>query len=153
MKALIQRVSEARVEVDGEVTGQIGAGLLVLTGFAETDDTAVLTKVADKMCGLRIFRDDEGKMNRSVEDIGGELLVVSQFTLYADCRKGRRPSFIGAASPDKGKQLYEEFLKILRQRGFQPQTGIFGAMMDVHLLNDGPVTIMLDSNELINSKS
>lgn len=149
MKLVIQRVSEARVEVRGRVTGSIGHGLLVLAGFGAEDDRATLEALAKKMVGLRIFRDAEDKMNLALGDVGGGLLVVSQFTLYADCRKGRRPSFINAAPPEKGKALYEEFLQILTEMGHPPQTGEFGAMMDVHLINDGPVTIWLDSAELL----
>jgi D-tyrosyl-tRNA(Tyr) deacylase len=149
MRALIQRVSHARVTVEGSTTGQIGAGLLVLAGFAAGDTSEVLETVARKLVQLRLFRDDADKMNLSLADINGEILVVSQFTLYADCRKGRRPGFTNAAPPAKGRALYEEFLGILRRLGHAPQTGMFGAMMKVELLNDGPVTIMLDSDDLM----
>ncbi|GGE94790.1 D-aminoacyl-tRNA deacylase [Hymenobacter cavernae] len=148
MRAVIQRVSEASVTADGRVTGKIGQGLLVLAGFAPTDDTRSLDWVARKLVQLRIFGDDEGKMNRSVQDIGGQLLVVSQFTLLADARKGNRPSYIGAAPPPVAIPLYEQFVQMLEKLLGQPvATGEFGADMKVRLLNDGPVTIVLDSPE------
>lgn len=147
MRAIIQRVKEARVDVDGETVGRIGEGMLVLLG-AEKDDSGVDTEyLAEKILTLRIFEDGEGKMNLSVSDTGGSLLVVSQFTLYGDCRKGRRPSFDKAAPPEVAEALYEEFVSKLRARGARVETGRFRAMMDVHLVNWGPVTLMLDSKK------
>ena len=147
MRAIIQRVKEARVDVDGETVGKIGEGVLVLLG-AEKDDSGVDTEyLAEKILTLRIFEDGEGKMNLSVADTGGSLLVVSQFTLYGDCRKGRRPSFDKAAPPEVAEALYEEFVSKLRARGARVETGRFRAMMDVHLVNWGPVTLMLDSKK------
>ena len=146
MRLVIQRVREASVTVDGQITGRIGPGLLVLAGFAPTDDTASLAWMCRKMVQLRIFGDDNGQMNRSVQDIGGQVLVVSQFTLLADARKGNRPSYIGAAPPAVAEPLYEQFVAMVTAGLGQPvPTGIFGADMKVSLLNDGPVTIVLDS--------
>ena len=144
MRVVLQRVSRARVTVDGRVTGEIGRGLLLLAGFTDGDTEDALAWMADRIAGLRIFPDDEGKMNRSVEDIDGGLLVVSQFTLYGDTRKGRRPSFVEAARPEVAIPLYERFLQMLRATGRPVQTGEFGAMMDVELVNDGPVTLILE---------
>lgn len=144
MRVVLQRVSRARVTVDGRVTGEIGRGLLLLVGFTDGDTDEALAWMAEKVVGLRIFPDDEGKMNRSVEDIDGGLLVVSQFTLYGDARKGRRPSFVDAARPEVAIPLYERFLSILRATGRPVRTGEFGAMMDVELVNDGPVTLVLE---------
>lgn len=144
MRVVLQRVSRARVTVEGRVTGEIGRGLLLLAGFTDGDTDEALAWMADKVVTLRIFPDDEGKMNRSVEDIGGGLLVVSQFTLYGDARKGRRPSFVQAARPEVAIPLYERFLQMLRATGRPVQTGEFGAMMDVELVNDGPVTLVLE---------
>jgi len=144
MRCVLQRVSRARVLVDGDVVGEIGHGLLALAGFTETDSPAQLAWMADKIVGLRIFRDDEGKMNRSLDEIGGSLLVVSQFTLYGDAQKGRRPSFVRAAGPEVANELYERFVLELRARGAPVQTGEFGAMMQVELVNDGPVTLWLE---------
>ena len=146
MRLVIQRVCEASVTVDGQVTGRIGPGLLVLAGFAPTDDTASLAWMSRKLVQLRIFGDDNGQMNRSVQDIDGQVLVVSQFTLLADARKGNRPSYIGAAPPAVAEPLYEQFVAMVAAGLGQPvPTGIFGADMKVSLLNDGPVTIVLDS--------
>ncbi|RSK47701.1 D-aminoacyl-tRNA deacylase [Hymenobacter rigui] len=146
MRVVIQRVREARVTVEGRVTGQIGAGLLVLAGFAPDDTPARLDWMARKLLQMRIFSDEQGKMNRSVQDIGGEVLVVSQFTLLADARKGNRPSYIGAAPPPVAIPLYEQFVQQVSQLLGRPvATGEFGADMQVELLNDGPVTIVLDS--------
>jgi D-tyrosyl-tRNA(Tyr) deacylase len=131
--------------VDGGVVGSIGVGLVVLLGIARTDTRADAEYLVDKVVGLRIFPDEAGKMNRSVREAGGSLLVVSQFTLYGDCRKGRRPSFDLAAAPDQARALYEYFLEAVRARGIPVQAGIFQAMMALHLINDGPVTIILDS--------
>lgn len=147
MRALIQRVSEARVEVGGRVTGSIGRGLLVLVGAGQGDTEADVAWTARKVAELRVFEDEDGKMNRSVEDIGGGVLAVSQFTLHADCRKGRRPSFVRALEPVAASALVDRFVGLLRQRGLVVETGEFGAMMDVHLVNQGPVTVMLDSRE------
>ena len=144
MRVVLQRVSRAKVTVDGRVTGEIGRGLLLLAGFTDGDTDDALAWMADRITGLRIFPDDEGKMNRSVQDVDGGLLVVSQFTLYGDTRKGRRPSFIEAARPEVAIPLYERFLQMLRDTGRPVQTGEFGAMMDVELVNDGPVTLILE---------
>ena len=144
MIALLQRVSSASVTVSGRVTGQIARGYLLLVGFTHDDDAAKLEWMADKVQGLRLFADAEGKMNLGIEDVGGQLLVVSQFTLYGDAQKGRRPSFIDAARPEVAIPLYERFLTLLRERGLRVETGDFGAMMDVALVNDGPVTLWLE---------
>ena len=145
MRVVLQRVREASVTVDGVVVGSIGAGHLLLTGFTSGDDEAALTWMADKVIGLRVFNDAEGKMNLDLVDIAGDLLVVSQFTLYGDARKGRRPSFVDAAHPDVAIPLYERFVELLRERApARVETGRFGAMMDVQLLNDGPVTLVLE---------
>ncbi|PJJ47943.1 D-aminoacyl-tRNA deacylase [Hymenobacter chitinivorans] len=148
MRVVIQRVSQASVTVEGRITGQIGPGLLVLAGFAPDDTTQSLDWIARKLVQMRIFGDEDGKMNRSVQDIGGQVLVVSQFTLLADARKGNRPSYTGAAPPPVAIPLYEQFVRMLEQLLGQPvPTGEFGADMKVELLNDGPVTIVLDSPE------
>ncbi|QDA61093.1 D-aminoacyl-tRNA deacylase [Hymenobacter jejuensis] len=146
MRVVIQRVSEASVTVEGRITGHIGPGLLVLAGFSPDDDTRSLDWIARKLVQLRIFGDAEGKMNCSVQDVGGQVLVVSQFTLLADARKGNRPSYIGAAPPPVAIPLYQQFVQMLETLLGQPvPTGEFGADMKVSLLNDGPVTIVLDS--------
>lgn len=145
MRLVIQRVTEARVEVDGRICGSIQAGLLVLVGVAKTDTTADADYLAEKVAHLRIFRDEAGKMNRSVTETGGALLVISNFTLYGDCRKGRRPAFDQAAGPDQARALYEYFLEALRSRALSVETGVFQAMMSVTLVNDGPVTLLCDS--------
>ena len=145
MIAILQRVSQASVQVDGEVIGQIGAGLLVLLCAEKGDTDAVADKMLAKMLKLRIFSDDAGKMNRSVQDIGGGLLVVSQFTLAADVTGGNRPSFTQAAAPDEGRRLYDRFAQALCDLGVATETGRFGADMQVALVNDGPVTIWMDS--------
>jgi D-tyrosyl-tRNA(Tyr) deacylase len=148
MRTVIQRVQHASVTVEGRITGQIGPGLLVLAGFAPDDTPATLDWMARKLVQLRIFSDGEGKMNRSVQDISGQVLVVSQFTLLADARKGNRPSYIGAAPPPVAIPLYEQFVGRVEQLlGYPVPTGEFGADMQVSLLNDGPVTIVLDSKE------
>ena len=144
MRTLLQRVSRAEVRVEGRVVGRIGAGLLLLVGFTETDGDEVVAWTAEKVAGLRVFGDDEGRMNRSVEDIAGGVLVVSQFTLYGDVRKGRRPSFVDAARPETAIPLYERFVALLRARGLHVETGEFGAMMEVDLVNDGPVTLAIE---------
>lgn len=145
MKVLVQRVSQASVTVDGETIGQIDQGLLLLVGFGPGDDEQALRFCAEKCANLRIFADDEGKMNRSLLDIGGGVLCISQFTLYGDCRKGRRPSFTAAAPPEKAEALYEHFLAILAAQGLKPERGVFGAYMQIEIHNDGPVTLMVES--------
>jgi D-tyrosyl-tRNA(Tyr) deacylase len=147
MRAVVQRVSRARVVVDGSVTGEIADGLVVLLGVGRDDTPAVATGMAEKISNLRIFEDDQRKMNRSVLDVKGSALVVSQFTLYGDARGQRRPSFVAAAPPEQAKKLYEEFSAALRTLGIDVATGIFGAMMSVELVNEGPVTILLDSDK------
>src|SRR6266581_5101209 len=148
MRALLQRVSHASVTVDGRVVGAIGQGFLVLLGIGNGDSDAQIRTMAEKIVHLRIFGDDEGKMNRSLLDIGGEVLVVSQFTLYADMRRGRRPSFTNAAPPELAQPLVERFKSAIAAYGLTVADGIFGAYMEVELLNNGPVTIWLDSEEL-----
>lgn len=145
MRAVIQRVKKSAVTVDGRLVGDIGSGLLVLLGVAADDQPSDARFLADKIAGLRIFEDAAGKMNRSLVDVEGEMLVVSQFTLYGDCRKGRRPSFTTAAPPDVAEALYKAFIGYVRQSGVNVKTGVFGAMMDVSLINDGPVTLILDT--------
>jgi D-tyrosyl-tRNA(Tyr) deacylase len=140
----LQRVARAQVTAEERVIGSIGRGLLLLAAFTSADTDSTLTWMADKVVSLRIFPDDEGRMNRSVEDIDGALLVVSQFTLYGDARKGRRPSFVDAAPPELAIPLYESFIEMLRLHGRPVETGEFGAMMQVDLVNDGPVTLILD---------
>ena len=147
MRAVIQRVSRAKVTVAGEVTGEIGLGLLVLLGVGQQDAESGADYLADKITGLRIFEDDAGKMNRSVIDVGGAVLVVSQFTLYGDVRKGKRPSFDDAARPEMARALYERFLERIRAAGLRCETGRFQEMMQVELVNDGPVTILVDSEK------
>lgn len=147
MRLLIQRVSEARVEVDQELTGEIGRGLLVFVGIAKSDTEKEADYLLDKVVGLRIFPDESGKMNRNISDASGSLLIVSQFTLYGDCRKGRRPSFDLAAPPERAKELYDYFVNAARRTSVPVETGIFQASMKVHLVNDGPVTLMMESGE------
>ena len=148
MKIVIQRVSEASVTIDGTVHGKIGKGFLLLVGVTDADNEQTARKMADKLSKLRIFEDEQGKMNLSLTQVGGEILSVSQFTLLADCRKGNRPSFTGAGSPEHAEKLYLYLNEYLRNLGFTVEEGIFGAEMKVRLLNDGPVTILLDSNQL-----
>jgi D-aminoacyl-tRNA deacylase len=144
MRVLLQRVSRAEVRVGDRVTGRIGRGYLLLVGLTHGDDEARLAWMAEKVAGLRLFGDAEGKMNLALDEVGGALLVVSQFTLYGDVQKGRRPSFIDAARPEVAIPLYERFVALLRERGSTVETGEFGAMMDVELVNDGPVTLWLE---------
>jgi D-tyrosyl-tRNA(Tyr) deacylase len=145
MRAVVQRVSRARVTVDAEVIGEIGRGLLVLLGVTHDDTVERARWLADKVTGLRIFADAEDKMNLGVADVGGSLLVVSQFTLYGDCSKGRRPSFIAAANPDVAIPLYQAFIDAVKAQGIPVATGRFGAMMQVELVNDGPVTLIVEA--------
>ena len=147
MRAVVQRVKRAEVRVGGDVVGSIGAGLLVLLGIGKTDADADLRNLADKVVNLRVFGDEHGKMNRSLLERGGQVLCVSQFTLYGDCRKGRRPSYDQAAGPDTAQRLYDDFVKALRCFGIVVATGQFQAMMEVELVNDGPVTLLLDSEK------
>jgi len=144
---VVQRVSEAFVEVEGEVVGRIGLGLLVLLGVGQKDTQEDALYLARKIVHLRVFPDLEGRMNLSLQEVGGEVLLVSQFTLYADTRKGNRPSFLQAAPPDQGKRLYEAALEAFLAQGVHVETGVYGAHMRVHLVNDGPVTLLLDSEE------
>jgi len=145
MRVVVQRVSSASVTIDGRVSGSIGRGLLVLAGFGPADGEAQLIWMADKVVGLRVFPDDAGKMNRDLNEAGGEILVVSQFTLYGDASKGRRPSFIAAAAPEQAEPLYQRFVALVRERVPATATGTFGAMMQVALVNDGPVTLIIDA--------
>lgn len=148
MRAVVQRVSRARVTVEGRVAGEIGAGLMVLLGVGREDTSSVSASLAEKVANLRIFEDEQGKMNRSLLDVKGAALVVSQFTLYGDARGQRRPSFISAAPPEKAKALYEDFNAALQGLGVSVATGIFQTMMSVELVNEGPVTILLDSDKM-----
>ncbi|MDO4618820.1 MAG: D-aminoacyl-tRNA deacylase [Clostridia bacterium] len=145
MRIVIQRVSNAQVTVDNEIVGKIGEGILVLLGVADGDTDADIKYLADKAMGLRIFRDENDKMNLSVRDIGGEVLVVSQFTLYGDCKKGKRPSFDKAGKPDFAEEMYEKFLAYVKKEMGKVEKGVFGADMKVELLNNGPVTLIIDS--------
>jgi len=145
MRAVVQRVARASVSVDGKVVGEIGRGVLVLLAAAGTDGPEQVRWMAEKLSGLRIFCDDQGKMNLSLDQVAGEMLIVSQFTLYGDCRKGKRPSYAGAAAPDQAQALYLDFIQEIRNHGIPAQEGIFGAMMIVELVNDGPVTLIVDS--------
>jgi D-tyrosyl-tRNA(Tyr) deacylase len=147
MRAVVQRVSRAQVTVNGEIRGQIGLGLLVLLGVGRDDTEADATYLAERIAGLRVFEDDQGKMNRSVQDVEGSVLTVSQFTLYGDVRRGKRPSFDAAAPPEKARQLYEFFVEQIRAAGLHCETGRFQEMMQVELVNEGPVTILLDSGK------
>ena len=147
MRAVVQRVSEAAVSVSGRVEGRIAAGMVVLLGVEKDDSEKDADYLAEKISGLRIFEDDRGKMNLCVGDAGGEVLVVSQFTLYGDCRKGRRPSYVRAAGGDFAKGLYELFVARLRERGLGVETGVFGANMEVSIVNSGPVTLLVDSSK------
>ncbi|MGE5443701.1 MAG: D-aminoacyl-tRNA deacylase [Ignavibacteriales bacterium] len=148
MRAVVQRVKEARVEVEGEVAGRIGEGILLFLGIRKDDAQDDIKYLVEKALGLRMFDDNAGEMNLSIAEVGGEILVVSQFTLYGDCRKGRRPSFDEAASPDMAERLYGIFVEEVKKRGINVQTGRFRALMDIHLINSGPVTILLDSRKV-----
>lgn len=145
MRLLIQRVSRASVRIEGNLVAEIGRGLLVLAGIAASDTSAQADYVADKLVNLRVFPDDAGRMNRSAVDVNAALLLVSQFTLYGDCRKGRRPSFDNAAPPDRARELYDYLVATVREKGLVTRTGVFQAHMDVELVNDGPVTLLLES--------
>ncbi len=145
MRIVLQRVKEAKVEVEGKTVGQIEKGYMLLVGITHDDTQEDAAKLADKIAHLRIFEDADGKMNHSIQDVEGSILSVSQFTLYGDTRKGRRPNFMNAAKPDYAKDLYDQFNVLLSQKGLQVETGVFGAMMDVSLINDGPVTLILEN--------
>tara|TARA_A100001037_G_scaffold289457_1_gene301188 strand:+ start:447 stop:887 length:441 start_codon:yes stop_codon:yes gene_type:complete len=145
VRVCLQRVSEASVQVDGEQVGKIGHGVLVLLGVGQEDTSHEVKQLVDKIVNLRIFADQQQKMNLSLLDVGGQMLVISQFTLWGDCRKGRRPSFVEAAAPELAEPLYEEFVEEVRSRGVTAETGRFGAMMEVSLVNDGPVTLVIES--------
>lgn len=148
MRFFIQRVNEAKVTIDGNVTGEIKKGFLVLIGMSDTDTKEIADKLIKKLLNLRIFEDSEGKTNLALKDVGGSLLLVSQFTLYADCKKGNRPSFVHAASAELANELYEYVISQCRMAGFPVETGVFGADMKVSLINDGPFTVLLDSENL-----
>ena len=148
MRAVVTRVKNASVVINEQVNGQIGTGFLVLLGVGPNDTEVTADKLADKICNLRVFEDENEKMNRSLTDVGGELLIVSQFTLYANCKKGRRPDFLAAARPEVAIPLYEKFVQLCRDKGFHTETGEFGAYMQVDSLNDGPLTIILDTDTL-----
>jgi D-tyrosyl-tRNA(Tyr) deacylase len=148
MRAVIQRVTESSVKVEGKIVGEIGPGLMVLLGIEEDDSETEVATLVKKIIGLRIFNDEDGKFNLSLIDTGGSALIISQFTLLGDCRKGRRPSFIRAARPETAVPLYESVIAGLRQTGIQVASGVFGAHMDVHLINDGPVTLLVDTKKV-----
>ena len=148
MRAVLTRVKHASVTIDGKVHGQIGEGFLILLGVTHEDTEAQAVKLADKLTGLRIFEDENGKMNRSLEDVKGQLLIVSQFTPYGSCKQGRRPEFLSAARPEVAIPLYEKFVQLCRDKGFHTETGEFGAYMQVESLNDGPVTLVVDTDQL-----
>ena len=150
MRAVLTRVTSASVTIDGEVTGSIGKGFLILLGVGPEDTEKHCRYLAEKALSLRVFEDENGKMNKGLEDVGGQVLVVSQFTLYGNCRKGRRPSFTDAANPELGNRLYEQFLADCESLGYPPQHGRFGADMQVESVNDGPVTLVLDTDQLMN---
>ena len=151
MRAVLTRVKSASVEIDGQIVGQIGQGFLILLGVGPEDTEEKCRYLCEKALGLRVFEDENGKMNKSLADVGGQVLVVSQFTLYGNCRKGRRPSFTDAAGPELGNRLYELFLACCEQLGYPPQHGQFGADMKVASVNDGPVTLILDTDQLMDS--
>lgn len=147
MRAVLQRVTRSKVVVDGEIVGSIGKGLNVLLGISKDDTMEDIPYLKDKIINLRIFEDEEGKMNRSLLDVGGEIFLISQFTLYGDCRKGRRPNFMDALGGDEAKKIYDEFVKSLKETGIKVETGIFGAHMEVTIDNDGPVTLIVESKK------
>ena len=151
MRAVLTRVKSASVTIDGQVTGKIGQGFLILLGIGPEDNEQTCRYLAEKALGLRVFEDENGKMNLGLDQIGGQVLVVSQFTLYGNCRKGRRPSFTEAAPPELGNALYEKFLAICQELGYPPQHGQFGADMKVESINDGPVTLILDTDQLMDA--
>jgi len=151
MRAVLTRVKSASVTIEGEVVGKIGQGFLILLGVGPEDTERECKALAEKALALRIFEDQDGKMNLGLESVGGQVLVVSQFTLYGNCRKGRRPSFVGAAGPELGEKMYEMFLQECRNLGYEPQHGRFGADMKVESVNDGPVTLILDTAELLDT--
>ena len=151
MRAVLTRVSSASVTIDNEVVGEIGKGFLILLGVGPEDNEEICRALAEKALSLRVFEDENGKMNLGLNDVGGQVLVVSQFTLYGNCRKGRRPSFTEAADPSLGNALYEKFLAICEELGYPPQHGRFGADMKVESVNDGPVTLILDTDQLLNT--
>ena len=148
MKAVLSKVSSASVRVNGETVGKIGRGFLLLLGVGLEDTEAQCRKLADKLCALRIFDDENGKINLSLDDVGGELLVISQFTLYGNCRKGRRPEFLRAARPETAVPLYEQFVELCREKGYHVETGVFGEHMEVESVNDGPFTLVVDTDDL-----
>lgn len=148
MRAVVQRVKEASCKIDEKIVGKIEKGILLFLGIGKGDEDKDLKYLVDKVLGLRIFSDDEGKMNLSLEDVEGEILIISQFTLYGDVRKGKRPSFSNSSSPEIGEAYYKQFIEEVRSRGIKAETGVFGADMDIELINDGPVTILLDSEKI-----
>ena len=148
MRAVLSKVKSASVRVDGVVVGQIGEGFLILLGITHEDTEAQCRKLADKLCSLRIFDDENDKINLSLDDVGGEILVISQFTLYGNCRKGRRPEFLSAARPEVAIPLYEKFVALCREKGYHVETGEFGAHMEVESVNDGPFTLVVDTDDL-----
>lgn len=148
MRAVLTRVKHASVTIDGQVKGKIGPGFLILLGVTHEDTEAQAVKLADKLTSLRIFEDEDGKMNRGLETVNGEILVVSQFTLYGNCKKGRRPEFLAAARPEVAIPLYEKFVELCRGKGFHVETGEFGAYMEIDSLNDGPLTLVVDTDQL-----
>ncbi|MBQ9458788.1 MAG: D-tyrosyl-tRNA(Tyr) deacylase [Oscillospiraceae bacterium] len=148
MRAVLSKVKSASVRVEGKTVGSIGAGFLILLGVTHEDTETQCRKLADKLCSLRLFDDEEGKINLSLDDVGGEILVVSQFTLYGNCRKGRRPEFLSAARPEAAIPLYELFIELCREKGYRVETGEFGAYMEVESVNDGPFTLIVDTDNL-----
>ena len=152
MRAVLTRVKSASVTIDGEKVGEIGKGFLILLGVGPEDTEKECRALAEKALGLRIFEDENGKMNLGLDQVGGQVMVISQFTLYGNCRKGRRPSFVGAAEPELGNAMYERFLELCKELGYEPQHGRFGADMKVESINDGPCTLLLDTDELLDRR-